>query len=76
MKLSKKMSIAISSLAFAGTAVFTAGTALPASAQTVSAAPHRVGITPTLGCFGGFFHSCGFFGFHRSFFFDDCDCDC
>jgi hypothetical protein len=74
MELSKKMSIAISSLAFAGTAVF--GTALPASAQTVSAAPHRVGIAPTFGCFGGFFSNCGFFGFHRSFFFDDCDCDC
>ncbi|MFL6055432.1 MAG: hypothetical protein ACJ72W_21395 [Actinoallomurus sp.] len=61
------MSIAISSLAFAGATAFTVGAALPAGAQTVSAAPQHINIAPVdgFGCFGGCF---------CDDFFDDFDC--
>jgi hypothetical protein len=72
MQLSKKMSIAISSLAFAGATALTMGAALPAGAQTVSAAPRHISIAPVggFGGCGGCFSSC----FCDDFFFDDFDC--
>lgn len=41
MRISRRMGVAISGLAFAGATALTLGTAGPASAQTVTAAPQH-----------------------------------
>jgi hypothetical protein len=56
MKIRKRIALAISGLAVAGVSALTLGTAIPAGAQTATAAPHHT--TVSHGCWG--WDDCGY----------------
>ncbi len=61
MRIPKRMALAVSGLAFAGTSALTMGAALPASAQTPStASQHAVSSPYWGGCWGGWDWDWGF----------------